>query len=104
MLIEDNFEAANNSFLYHLHERNLFDTDAFVKLLQDINALEEKQEDVLEQLRSIQIEILKHVIYHFDPNDESRITNLPEDYWEYLTDLEDAIGKYAGMCSGSSHQ
>lgn len=104
MLVEDNFEAANNSFLYRLHERNRFDTDAFVKLLEGINALEEKQEDVLEQLRFIQIEILKHIIYHFDPNDGSRITNLPDDYWEYLTDLEDAIGKYAGMCGSHGRE
>lgn len=103
-MIEDNFEAVNNSFLYHLHERNRFDTDAFVKLLEGINALEEKQEDVLEQLRFIQIEILKHIIYHFDPNDGSRITNLPDDYWEYLTDLEDAIGKYAGMCGSHGQE
>lgn len=102
-MIEDNFKAANNSFSYYLHERNLFDTDAFAKLIDDINALEEKQEDVLEQLRFIQIEILKHIVYHFDPNDKSRITNLPDDYWEYLTELEYAIGRYAGMCFGGSH-
>lgn len=102
-MIKDNFKATNISFLYYLHERNLFDTDAFAKLIDDINALEEKQEDVLERLRFIQIEILKHIVYHFDPKDGSRITNLPDDYWEYLTELEYAIGRYAGMCFGGSH-
>lgn len=103
-MIEDNVKAENNSFLYFLHERNHFDTGAFAKLLDAIDAMEEKQEDVLEQLRFIQIEILKHIIYHFDPEDESCITNLPDDYWKYMTDLEDAIGKYAGMRAGSSRK
>lgn len=97
-LIEENYKAANDSFLYFLHERDLFDIDAFAKLLDSINSLEEGKENILERLNVIQKEILKHIIYHFDPNDSSRITNLPEDYWAYLTGLEDAVGKYTRMC------
>lgn len=28
----------------------------------------------------------------------SRIADLPDDYWAFLSDLEDAVGKYEGMC------
>ena len=100
-VVEDNCIATNNSFLYYLHERDVFDTDAFAGLLDGINGLEEKQEDVLEQLHFIYSETLKHIIYHFDPNDTSQITNLPDDYWEYLSDLENAIGRYTRICSGT---
>lgn len=100
-VIEENYKAANDSFLYFLHERDLFDTDAFAKLLDSINSLEEGKVNVLEQLNFIQKETLKHMIYHFDPNDSSQITNLPEDYWAYLSKLEDAVRKYAGMCCGN---
>lgn len=100
-LIEENCKAENDSFLYFLHEKDLFDTDAFAKLLDSINSLEEWKENVLEQLNFIQKEIFKHMIYHFDPNDSSQITNLPEDYWAYLSKLEDAVGKYAEMCCGN---
>ena len=103
-VIENNCKAANNSFLYYLHERDVFDTDAFTKLLDCINVLEEKQEDLLEQLYFIQNKTLKHIIYHFDPNDRSRITNLPDNYWDYLSELENAIGKYTRMCFGNSHE
>ncbi|MDE7479396.1 MAG: hypothetical protein K2M91_15925 [Lachnospiraceae bacterium] len=99
-LIEDNYKATNSSFLFYLHERDMFDIDAFSRLLDGINGLEEKQEELLEQLHFIFSEILKHIIYHFDPNDTSRITNLPDDYWEYLLDLENAIGRYIRICSG----
>ena len=98
-LIEENYKAANNSFVYLLHERDLYDTDAFARLLDCINSLDEGEETILEQLNAILRETLKHIIYHFDPDDSSRIPNLPEDYWAYLTDLEDAVGKYARMCS-----
>lgn len=98
-LIEENYKATNNSFLCFLHEKDLFDIDAFVQLLDSINSLEEGKANVLEQLNFIQKETLKHIIYHFDPDDNSRITNLPEDYWAYLSGLEDAVGKYARMCS-----
>lgn len=97
-LIEENYKAANNSFVYLLHERDLYDTDAFARLLDCINSLDEGEETILEQLNAILRETLKHIIYHFDPDDNSRITNLPKDYWAYLTDLEDAVGKYVQMC------
>lgn len=96
-LIEENYKATNNSFLCFLHEKDLFDTDAFVQLLDSINSLEEGKANVPEQLNFIQKETLKHIIYHFDPDDSSRITNLPKDYWAYLTALEDAVGKYMRM-------
>ncbi|MDE5825541.1 MAG: hypothetical protein K2H91_12775 [Lachnospiraceae bacterium] len=103
-VIEDNCKAANNSFLYYLHERDVFDIEAFTKLLDCINVLEEKQEDMLEQLYFIQNETLKHIIYHFDPNDMSRITNLPDDYWDYLLDLENTIGNFKRMYFGDNHE
>lgn len=93
-LIEDNDKAANNSFLYSLHERNMFDTEAFTKLLDCINALEPGSKEALICLNHIQSEILKHVIYHFDPGDMSHIGNLPENYWEYLSRLEESIRRY----------
>lgn len=36
-MIEDNCKAANGSFVYYLHERDVFDTDAFAGLPDCIN-------------------------------------------------------------------
>lgn len=102
-LIEDNCRAADNSFLYLLHEKNVFDKDAFNRLLDCVNTLEEGTKAVLCQLHFIQKETLKHIIYHFDPNDMSRIADLPDDYWAFLSDLEDAVGKYERMCCCDRH-
>ena len=61
-LIEDNKRAENQSFLYLLHEEKKFD----VKALED----------------------LCHLVYHFDDNDLSKISNLPFEYWEYIEPFE----------------
>ncbi|MBQ8982191.1 MAG: hypothetical protein IJ079_01280 [Lachnospiraceae bacterium] len=93
-LIEDNYLAANHSFLYALHEKDCFDKEAFMELCEYISTLKEKDDTITLQLCSIQNELLKHIIYHFDPKDMSRIQNLPDDYTDYILKLEQAINQY----------
>ena len=76
-IITDNYYALNHSFLYYLHEKDNFNIDAFYKLINYIDFLPKK-----------------HIIYHFDPNDISKITNLPDNYLEHLSTLELSIKKY----------
>ena len=33
-------------------------------------------------------QILRHLVYHFDDNDLSKISNLPFEYWEYIEPFE----------------
>ncbi len=93
-IITDNYYALNHSFLYYLHEKDNFNIDAFYKLINYIDFLAKKQDNITLQLMIIQNEILKHIIYHFDPNDISKITNLPDNYLEHLSTLELSIKKY----------
>ena len=39
-------------------------------------------------MRWIETQILRHLVYHFDENDLSKISNLPMDYWEELEAFE----------------
>lgn len=39
-------------------------------------------------------QVLRHIIYHFDPGDLSRISNLPCNYNEELETLERIIRNY----------
>lgn len=97
-VIHDNSMAANNSFLFFLHERDRFDIDALRRLLDSIDVLEVGTKEVLMELNDIEFEILKHIIYHFDPMDLSHIENLPEDYWEYIVALQQAVRRFLGRC------
>ncbi len=97
-VIHDNSMATNNSFLFFLHERDQFDIDALRRLLDSIDVLEVGTKEVLMELNDIEFEILKHITYHFDPMDLSHIENLPEDYWEYIVALQQAVRRFLGRC------
>ena len=36
----------------------------------------------------IENQILRHLVYHFDDNDLSKISNLPFEYWEHIEPFE----------------
>lgn len=96
-VLNDNFEAENNSFLYYLHEEYFFHKTAFSELCGSLSALchtHPHDKAVSAQICFIYGQVLRHIIYHFDPDDLSRISNLPCDYNEELEMLERIITKY----------
>lgn len=95
--LRDNYEARDNSFLYYLHEENLYHEVAFSELCDCISSLcltHPYDKVVSSQIIFIYGQALRHFIYHFDPNDLSRISNFPCDYSEKLEFLECIIMKY----------
>jgi len=89
--IADNKKASNQSFLYFLHEEGIFDDPSFLELYHYIKALDSLTLHELRDLYFIQNQILRHLVYHFDDNDLSRISNLPKDYWQWMALLDEAI-------------
>lgn len=90
-VLQDNFEAKDNSFLYYLHEENFFHEKAFAELCSCISSLchvHLHDEEVSAQICFIYGQVLRHIIYHFDPSDLSQISNLPSNYQEKLDVLE----------------
>ena len=90
-LIEDNRRADHFSFLYYLHEEKDFRVEALVDLCQYLERLESVSMEQLRDLRWIETQILRHLVYHFDENDLSKISNLPMNYWEELEAFEQVI-------------
>lgn len=96
-VLNDNFEAENNSFLYYLHEENFFHEAAFSELCSSLSSLchtHPHDQAVSAQICSIYGQVLRHIIYHFDSGDLSRISNLPCNYNEELETLERIITKW----------
>ena len=83
-IIKDNRRAGYFSFLYYLHEKKVFHSESLAALCQYLVGVE----SVLRDLRWIETQILRHLVYHFDENDLSKISNLPMDYWEELEAFE----------------
>ena len=92
-LIEDNKRGENQSFLYYLHEEKDFRVDALVDFCNYLEKMESVSIEQLRDLRWIENQILRHMVYHFDPNDLSRIRNLPTNYWEELEAFEQVVSK-----------
>ena len=90
-LIEDNRRADHFSFLYYLPEEKDFRVEALVDLCQYLERLESVSIEQLRDLRWIENQILRHLVYHFDENDPSKISNLPMNYWEELEAFEQVI-------------
>ena len=92
-LIKDNIRAENKSFLYYLHEENIFDRQSLADLCRYIEKLDSISIDQIRDLHFIENQILRHLVYHFDSNDLSKISNLPDEYWEYIEPFEQAVTK-----------
>ena len=92
-LIKDNIRADNQSFLYYLHEENVFDKRSLADVCHYIEKLDSISIDLLRDLHFIEQQILRHLVYHFDSNDLSKISNLPDEYWEDIETFEQAVTK-----------
>ena len=87
-LIEDNKRGENQSFLYFLHEEKKFDVKALDDLCHYIIELDTISLEELRDIHYIENQILRHLVYHFDDNDLSKISNLPFEYWEHIEPFE----------------
>ena len=87
-LIEENKRAENQSFLYFLHEEKQFDVKALDDLCHYISELDTISFEQLRDIHFIENQILRHLVYHFDDNDLSKISNLPFEYWVYIEPFE----------------
>lgn len=90
-IIFDNKNAINQSFLYFLHEEDKFDEKAFSELYTYVSELDSISLAELKDLYFISNQIIRHIIYHFDGNDSTKITDLPSEYWEYIDSIDKAI-------------
>lgn len=96
-ILSDNRKAENRSFLFYLHEENRFEAKALAQLCAAISALSRTHPDdraISARINFVYGQVLQHILYHFDPNDASRICNLPHDYYEKLGALEKAVTEY----------
>lgn len=96
-VLQDNFEKKNNSFLYLLHEKSLFDKEKFRQLHDAIRSVAEKDVEISRNAQKIAFIYgltLKCFLYHFDKNDKFKITNLPENYNKMIEFLDKSVEYY----------
>lgn len=96
-ILEDNVEEKNDSFLYYLHEKSEFNAEAFKKLYGAVRVLADNEVGIsrtAQQINYVYGQILKCFLYHFDKDDEFKITNLPENYSKLIGYLDKSVEYY----------
>lgn len=95
--LRDICQGEDGGFLYDLHEEAQFNGESLFELCGCIACLCRDHPGDPAAALSMTLtytEVLKHIIYHFDPNDRYHITNLPPDYGEKLESLESLVIRY----------
>jgi len=59
-----------------------------LSIIMSLVAIYRTKNTIDSDIHYIENQILRHLVYHFDDNDLSKITNLPFDYWEYIEPFE----------------
>jgi hypothetical protein len=85
--------AAEASFMYALHERQVFDTDAFWRLFEAMKTIadaapEARGEDTRQMAARVHQQFLLHIIYHLHALDGAQILGFPaENLYAWLDRL-----------------
>lgn len=100
-ILKDNAEGIKGSFIYFLHEQDMFNEEAFYNYLNSINEITNKtsnkplDREVTFMIIKTYSYILRSFIYHLAPSDLLRIKNYPEDkYFDYIEELKNTVDNY----------
>ena len=96
-ILEDNVAAKNGSFLYYLLDKSFFNKEAFRDLMESIRSLSDEEVGIsrtAQQINYVYGKILRCFLYHFDKNDEYKITNMPKHYNRLLEILDKGVEYY----------
>jgi hypothetical protein len=79
-----------NSFIYKLHEDDIFSTSLFFEFILEIQKYKELDEQFKIKLVRILLYFLTTLMYHFDPDNQS-ITKLPINFREKMPNYVDVV-------------
>lgn len=100
IVLDNNYECKESSFIYDLYENDFFSNQHFWDCYDSIMALAKealangRDIDTAMKITFVYQRILKEIICHFDEMDCSRKEDFPDNYVEYLERLDGAIDAY----------
>ena len=97
-IIFNNSQAGENSFVFDLHERQVFTEKLFWEYYDSIAALvtadDEKTLELTRLITDNYQVILKYIIYHFNPRDAYHMKSFPKNYLDYIERLDYVLMAY----------
>lgn len=101
IVLDNNYNIAEQSFLYYLHEKRQFNTESFWQLYDSIvelgkcNSNEKLNVQLVRELIFVYKNILECFLYHMDLKDLYKIEKFPqEQYTLYIERLDIAVDAF----------
>ena len=96
-IIQDNYSGKKGTFIAYLNDESCFRTELYWELYESVAALakqREYSEELAAQISFVYQRMLKEMIWHFSPTDNSVIANMPENYDDYIERMDSAVEAY----------
>ena len=90
-LIRKNVLLEEGTFFYYLHEESLFHEEFYNELCAYIEGLESISLEDFKDLVFLHHQLIRHLVYHFDPVDIVELKSFPKDYWEVIERIDIAV-------------
>lgn len=97
-ILLDNYKTKNNSFMFYLHERGYFSEEKFWEFYESVTVLvinNVNSSEITAQITNSYQNLLRYIIFHFDPKDDYVLDNFPGNYIDYLERIEYALMAYS---------
>ncbi len=91
-IINSNFKAVEDSFMYFLHEKSVFKENKYVELCNAIEKSDNKA--LLQKIIHTYRYIIKNITHHFNKDDLFEIKNFDSDIVEKLDELDYSLDVY----------
>ena len=89
--IRKNVLLEEGTFFYYLHEESFFHEESYKELCAYIEGLEYISLEDFKDLVFLHHQLIRHLVYHFDPVDIVELKSFPKDYWEVIERIDIAV-------------
>ena len=89
--IRKNVLLEEGTFFYYLHEESLFHEESYKELCAYIEELKSISLEDFKDLVFLHHQVIRHLVYHFDPVDIVELKSFPPDYWKVIDRIDSAV-------------
>ena len=89
--IRKNVQLEEGTFLYYLHEESLFHEESYKELCAYIEGVKSISLEEFKELIFLHHQVIRHLVYHFDPVDIVELRDFPKEYWEVIDRMDSAV-------------
>ena len=89
--IRKNVLLEEGTVFYYLHEESLFHEESYKELCAYIEELESISLEDFKDLVFLHHQVIRHLVYHFDPVDIVELKSFPPDYWKVIDRIDSAV-------------